>query len=548
MPKAHLPGASEPASAAAADRLDSWKEIATYLKRDVRTLHRWEREEGLPVHRHMHKRRGTVHAFQSELDAWRSSRGSGAVGSPARRRVLAVLPFANLSGDPGQEYFSDGFTEEMLAQLGRLHPDHLGVIGRTSVMRYKRTSKGVDRIGRELGVDYVLEGSVRRAAERVRITAQLIRVSDQCHIWAECYERDVDDVLLVQRQIACAIAEQVHVAVTHPATPTALRRQINAEAHEAYLKGRFHWYKLSREHLDMAFDYFQLALKKDPNYARAHAGIAYVWLSRADCGLEPPRHALPKAKTAIMKALQLDDSDAEVHEILAAVVLHSDWDWAAAEREYQRAIELDPNRADAHLMYADLLVSTGRPREALVETMRAMKLDPLNFLIRCFRGWHLVYMRRYDEAIAQLRETLRTEPAYPAAHLGLWGAFYQKGMYDDAVAEARTFFELLGEGQLAEVLRCGYADVGYAATMRAAADTLTERSGHTHVPAVRIARLYAHAGDVERTLDWLETAYAAREASLVHLRVAWDWDNLRVQPRFQDLVRRMNFPAASNGA
>jgi tetratricopeptide (TPR) repeat protein len=186
----------------------------------------------------------------------------------------------------------------------------------------------------------------------------------------------------------------------------------------------------------------------------------------------------------------------------------------------------------------------GRPQEALPAMARAIELDPLNFLIRCFRGWHLVYLRRYDEAIVQLGETLRTEPAYPAVHLGLWGAFYQKRMYDDAIAEAQTFFDLLGDHQIAETLKCGYPKAGYTTNMHAAAETLAQRSEQTHVPAVRIARLYAHAGDVDRALQWLEKAYEAREAPLVHLRVAWDWDDLRTHPGFQDLIQRLNFPAA----
>lgn len=549
MSKAPIPRSVEPATAAVADRLESWKEIAAYLKRDVRTLHRWEAAEGLPVHRHMHRRRGTVHAYRSELDTWRHRRLALKHDATEPRRRLAVLPFANLSGDPDQEYFSDGFTEEMLAQLGRLHPDHLGVIARTSVMQYKGTSKAIDRIGQELGVNYVLEGSVRRAEGRVRITAQLIRVCDQSHVWAECYERDLGDVLLLQTEIARAIAQQVDVAVTPKETVRLARWSlVDSEAHEAYLKGRFHWYKLSREHLDVAFDYFQLALERNPQYALAHAGIAYVWLSRGDCGLVPSRQALAKAKAAITQALALDDTQAEVHEILAGVVLHSDWNWVEAERAYQRAIELDPNHADAHFCYSDLLVSTGRPREAVSAMTRALELDPLNFLFRCFRGWHLVYMRRNDEAIGLLRETLTTEPTYPAAHLGLWGAFYQMRMYGDAMAEARIFFELLGDHQLAEALTCGHLEAGYAAAMHRAAETLAARAERAHVPGVRIARFYAHARDTDRALDWLEKAYDEHEAPLLHLRVAWDWDDLRAQPRFQDLLHRMNIPDAQGAA
>lgn len=543
MRKANLSqegGTTEPA---ALDRLDSWKEVATYLKRDIRTLHRWETEEGLPVYRHLHKKRGTVYAYRSELDVWRKSRGPRPASSRARRVMLAVLPFTNLSGHPEQDYFSDGLTEEMLAQLGRLHPERLGVIARTSVMQYKGTSKAIDRIGQELGVHYVLEGSVRRAAERVRITAQLIQVSDQTHLWADCYERDLGDVLLLQSEIAQAIAREIQVTVTPEGTRClAGARRVDSEAHEGYLKGLSYWYKLSREHLDIALDYFQLALEKDPSYALAYAGVAYVWFSRGDCGLMPPRQAFPKAKAAALKANELDDTLTEVHVLLANVRRHYEWDWNGAEREFQQAIRLDPNHADGHFMYSDFLVSMRRSDEAIAEMERALELDPLNFFFHCFLGWHLVYLRRYDEAIAQLGRTLRTEPNFPAAHLGLWGAFYQKRMYDDALREAAKFFDLLGDDQLAKTLERSYVEAGYTGAMRLAAEKLGERSHKTHVPALRIARLYAHAGDHDRALEWLEKAYEDHEPPLVHLRVAWDWDSLRDHPRFQDLLRRMNFP------
>jgi TolB-like protein/Tfp pilus assembly protein PilF len=531
------------AEPAARDRLDSWKEIAVYLKRDIRTVHRWEAQEGLPVYRHLHKKQSTVYAYRPELDAWRSSRALRPGSSPDPRVMLAVLPFANLSGDPAQDYFSDGLTEEVLAQLGRLHPECLGVIARTSVMQYKGTPKPVDRIGEELNVDYVLEGSVRRAAERMRITAQLIAVRDQSHLWAECYDRDLEDVLLLQNEIACAIAREIHVAVTPEGTRRLARaRRVNSAAYEAYLKGRFHWYKLSREHLDIALEYFQLAAEKDPNYALAHAGIAYVWLSRGDCGLMPPRQAFPKAKAAALKAVALDDTLTEVHELLGNVRRHFDWDWSGAERAFQQAIKLDPNYADGHFMYADFLISLGRSEEAMAEMKRALELDPLNFLFRCFRGWHSVYLHRYEDAIAQLGETLRTEPHYPAAHLGLWGAFYQKRMYDDALAAAQKFFELLGDNELADTLGRGYVKNGYTGAMQLAAETLERRSELTHIPAVRIARLYAHAEAHDHAVDWLEKAHEEREPPLVHLRVAWDWDSLRDHPRFQALLRRMSFP------
>ena len=533
----------ERAESATEARLDGWKAIGTYLERDVRTVNRWEADEGLPVHRHAHRKRGTVYAYRSELDAWRSSRQPRRSALPTRKTLLAVLPFANLAGDAEQEYFSDGVTEEVIAQLGRVHPDSLGVIARTSVMRFKGTRRGVDRIGRELGVDYILEGSVRRAGGRVRVTAQLIHVRDQSHLWADSYERDLGDVLLVQDDIARAIAREIHISITPEGTDRrAQARRLNPEALEAYLKGRFHWYKLSRDHLDIALDYFPRALEREPGYALAHVGVAYVWFSRGDCGLMAPDDAFPQAKAAALKALELDDSLAQVHELLGNTRRHYDWDWNGAESAFGEAIRTDPNYADGHFMYADFLVSMGRPEEAAAEMARALQLDPLNFLFRCFQGWHSIYVGRYDDAIVQLRETLKTEPAYPAAHLGLWGAFYKKGMYAEALTAARTFFELLGDKELVGILdRRGGRGSAYAGVMREAGDALVRRAGVAHVPALRIARLYAHAGEHDRALDWLEQACHHREPPLVHIQVAWDWEDLRQHLRFQRLLGQMRF-------
>ena len=531
-----------PSRSPAGDRLDSWKEIAAHLNRDVRTLFRWEAQENLPVYRHLHKGRSTVYAYRSELDAWRTARQPHRPAPPNPKVMLAVLPFTSLAAHSEYAYFSDGMTEELIAQLGRLSPDRLGVIARTSVMRFKGTIERVMTIGKELGVDYVVEGSVRCDSGRVRITAQLIQVADESHVWAECYERDLSDILLLQNEIARAIAGEIHVTVTPEGGSLARARRVNSDAYAAYLRGRFHWYKLSREHLDIAFDYFQLALKKDPSYALAHAGVAYVWLSRGDCGMVPSPEAMARARVSAMKALELDDGLAEVHELLAGVKLHSEWDWHGAEQSYRRAIQLDPNHADAHFFYADLLFSMRRPLEAEAEAMCARQLDPLNFLFRCFHGWHLVYLGRYDEAIAQLTQTLETEPNYPAAHLGLWGAFYKKAEHADALRAARTFFRVLGDDPLSNILTPDGDGAEYANAMERAAETLAERAGHQHVPALRIARLYAHAGAKDRALDWLERACEQHEAPLVHLQVAWDWDSLREQPRFQALLRQVNFP------
>lgn len=529
----------------AADRLDSWKEIAAYLRRDVRTLQRWERDEGLPVHRHLHRKRGTVYAHPAELDAWREGRrerpqaSQGTRPSASDRRVmLAVLPFANLGGKDDEDYFSDGLTEELIARLGRSHLDQLGVIARTSVMRYKGTDKDIGQIGRELGVDFVLEGSVRREARRVRITGQLVRVSDQTHVWADSYDRDLHQVLALQAEIAHAVAREVGLTLGVPEPGKTAARGVDPLAYEAYLKGRFHWYKLRPEDLRTALDYFELALGKDPSSALAHVGIALVWFSRGDCGVVAPREAFPKAKEAALMAVALDDTVAEAHDVLGLVKCCYEWDWAGAEAEYRRAIALNASYADARLMLADLLISTGRPAEAAAELARCLDLDPLNFFFRCFRGWHLMYQGRYDEAMAQLRRTLEMEPSFPAAHLGLWGALYRKKRLAAALEAAKRFFALQNRAEIVDALEAGRKD-GYTAAMRSAAEAMVARSERSYVSPVGIARVYAHAGEKGQALDWLERGYDQRVPALLHLAVSWDWTALRRERRFRDLLRRL---------
>jgi tetratricopeptide (TPR) repeat protein len=381
---------------------------------------------------------------------------------------------------------------------------------------------------------------VMRVGPRVRITAQLIHAASDTHRWAQSYDRDFEDVLLVQSEIARAIAQEIQVAITpEEARRLGSARRVNAEAYEAYLKGKFHWYKLSREHLDTALKYFQVSLERDPRDPLAYVGIAGVWGSRGDCGFVPPREASPKAKAAALKAIELDDSLSEAHISLGNAQAVA-WEWDEAAKGYQRAIELMPNSAEAHFFLADLLLSRRRVDEWRIHIGRALELDPLNFFFQCFHGWHLLYLCRYDEAIVELHKALRTEPNLPAAHLRLWGAFYGKGMYEEAVAEAETFFEVLGDKELAQVLACGYADGGYSKAMRLAAEKLRERSHLTYVQPTQIARLYAHAGDKDHALEWLEKAYEERLPAMVHLGVDPDWSSLRSEPRFQDLMRRLN--------
>jgi TolB-like protein/Tfp pilus assembly protein PilF len=451
--------------------------------------------------------------------------------------MLAVLPLENLTGDPAQDYFADGLTEEIITEMGRLFADRMGVIARTSVMRYKSKRTSVRRIARELGVGYVLEGSIRRVDSRVRVAAQLIETSGQTHIWAQAYERPIGDIFAVQSAIAQAVAEKVGIQLG--SFRRGLRQSANPEAYDCYLKGRFEWYKLSREHFDIALQYFQFAAERDPDCALAHAGIADVWWIRGDNGIIPACEAYPAAQAALSRALHLDDSLADVRVILANCKFAYEWDWIGAEIEFQRALELNPNSAHAHFMYADFLTSMRRFEQAAREMDRVLELDPFNYFFRCFLGWHLLYRRRDDDAIALLRKTLRAEPRLAATHLALWGAFHRKGMETEALAEARAFYDVLGDGEVVETLWPG-ATCDYAQAMRTAADKLAARSIRTFVPAIRIARLYAQAGVNANALHWLEKAYDDREPPLVHLTVGWDWDNLQNEASFQRLLNGMN--------
>ena len=528
--------------------LRSWKEIAAYLDCSVSTAQRWEKREGLPVRRHIHEKLGSASASASEIERWKRERtwqrpSVSARSAQARRRhqhkpMLAVLPFRNVGNQPDEEYFSDGLTEELITEIGRLYADAMGVIARTSAMQLKTTSKRIDRIRRELGVDYVLEGSVRRVGRRVRVAAQLIDTSNRTHLWAQAYERPIDDVFGVQSEIARAVAEKVGIELSQDAVATG-RHHPDAGAYDYYLKGRFHWYKLSKVDCQTAVDYFQLALSRDPRYAAAYAGIAAVWAVRGDCGFMPPAQAYAEAEAAAAHACQLDETLAEVHDVLGRIAFYWRWDFNAAEREFQRAIALNPSCADVRLMFWDCLTSQGRPEEAEAQMALCLQLDPYNAFFHCFYGWHLLYAGRFREAVQELERTLRTDPDLEAAQLGLWGGLYRVGDHDQAVLAAKRFLMTRGDDAVADRLLTDYRQHGYAGAMHRAAERLAALARQRYVGALRVARLYAHGADRVRTLDWLEAALEQREPGVVHMGASWDWVELRHEPRFQTLLKRL---------
>jgi eukaryotic-like serine/threonine-protein kinase len=461
-------------------------------------------------------------------------------GSKAIR--LAVLPFANLSGDAEQEYLSDGLTQEMIAQLGRLHPETLSVIARTSVMRYKKSEIPIDQIGRDLNVDYVLEGSAQREGSRVRITAELIRVGNQTQLWADSFEREMSGILALQSDVARKVADSLALKLL-PAEQgrIARARTVNPEAYEAYLKGLQHWYKLTSGDLDAAQRYFEVALAKDPNYALAHAGIALVYLGRSQVGLISPAEAAAIGKPAIMKALELDDTIAETHYVLAVFRTWCDWDWVGAEPEFRRAMELNPSFSDAPAYYSHLLMILGRPDEAMSYARRSLELDPFNVLIRVLYAVDLLYVRRYDDAIAQVRTALKTAPDDPMSHGVLWYAFAAKGMHKETLAALRVFLRFYGDPALEDALDQGYNEAGYRGAMARAAAALIAHFHRSYANPTDIAQLLSEAGEKEKSLDWLEKGYEVRDQSLPYLGIPI-YDSVRSDPRFQALLRKMNLP------
>ncbi|OGD28945.1 MAG: hypothetical protein A2028_00820 [Candidatus Aminicenantes bacterium RBG_19FT_COMBO_59_29] len=470
------------------------------------------------------------------------TRLTGGAGAAAKPFKLAVLPFENLTGDPEQEFLSDGMTQEMISQLSSLHPARMGVIARTSVMRYKKSGVPIDQIGRELGVAYVLEGTARREGERVRISAELIQVRDQTQLWSKTYEREATGFLAMQSDIARKVADALALKLLpSEEAQLAKARTVSPEAYEAYLKSIHYREMLSKEGYDAAERYLNLALEKDPNYAAAWAGLSRVWGGRQQMGWAPSKEASLKTKEAAAKALELDDTEVEAHRALAGLLTWLEWDWGAAEREWKLVLELDPGYADSLSSYSHFLMHMGRKDEAMAMIEKALELDPFNLKVQSFYAMDLNYVRRYDEAIAVARKILKMQPNTPLGITTLMTAFFAKGMYDETLALEKE--RCAGDPELLRALDQGYAEGGFAVAKKRLADTLAARFGKPGgVSPYHLANLYLHAGDRARVFEWLERAYAEHNRNMPYLRL--HFYSLRDDPRFQDLVRRMNLPPA----
>jgi TolB-like protein/DNA-binding winged helix-turn-helix (wHTH) protein/Tfp pilus assembly protein PilF len=462
--------------------------------------------------------------------------------APTGIRSLAVLPLDNLSGDASQGYFADGMTDELITDLSQISA--LRVISRTSVMVYKGARKSLPQIARELNVDAVVEGTVLRSGDQVRITAQLIDASTDKHLWSQSYEGELRDTLALQNRVASAIADQIRINLT-PQEQAALKnvKVVNPEAYESYLKGRYFWNKRTADGLKVALAYFNQAIEEDPKYAQAYSGLAdtYALLGDWQYAVMTPKEAFPKAKAAAIKALELDSTLGEAHNSLAFILDGFDWDLDSGGKEFQRAIELHPGYATAHHWYAWHLSLLGRYDEAIAEMRKAENLDPLSLIINADLAELLVLAHSYDESIQQSRNTIEMDPNFALAHNQLAQAYLQKHMNDEAVAELQKAVQLSGRSAtcIANLARA-YVASGNRNEAAQLLSELKKRSSPGYSNASEIAMIYASLGDMDQAMNWLEKGYEERFNPGVLLRPGFD--PLRSDPRFQNLVRRVGLP------
>lgn len=463
-------------------------------------------------------------------------------------RSLAVLPLENLSPDPDGDYFADSMTVALITGLAKI--TSLRVVSRTSIMRYKNTQKSLPEIGKELSVDAIVEGSVQREGDRVRISARLVRAATDQHMWADAYDRELRDVLILQNEVARTIAQQVQAKLTpeeHARLSSA--REVDPGAYELAIKGRYFWVKRTEDSINRALALFQQAVERDPGYAAAYSGLADCYSSLGfsfDVGSQRPAEVQPKAKAAAMKALELDDSLADAYTSLAYVKLNFDWDWPGAEVEFKRSLQLNPAYANGHHWRAHLLLSSGRLSEALAESKRALELDVLSPIMNVHLGWHYLYARQYDRALDQLTKTLELDPNYGLAHWYRGLAYQQKGMYTEALRELAKARNLLKHTPIVE------ADIGH---LHAVSGSKTEaesviawlkkESARRYVNPFAIALIYVGLGRNDQGFEWLDTAFRERSDMLVYLRVDPRLDSIRPDPRFALLVGRVGVPHLS---
>jgi TolB-like protein len=580
------------------ERLSSWKEIAAYMNCSERTVRRWE-QEGLPVLRQHHKKKDAIYAYKAEIDAWlreghdrqtqipESTQEAWAAAAPTRRppwmaakvalfalpaliliailvgfnfggmraklvgrpaaisiQSLAVLPLENLSHDPDQEYFSDGMTDALITDLARTGA--LKVISRTSSMQYKRPNKSLPEIARELNVDAIVEGTVQRSGDHVRITAQLILGTSDKHMWTQSYDRELRDALQMQQEIAQDIAQEISANLgsltgSHHNSPYPL----STGAYENYLKGRNYVRSLHRDDLFKGGEFLERSIQQDPNFAPAYAELSYSYMVIAGRNLLPPEEALRRAKATVAKALALDENLAEAHCVLGMIQGEYEWDWPAEERELTRAVQLDPSSSLARMDYAIYLITMGRKKEAIQEVNTALELDPFSPMQHTLASWFFLLARQYELAIQEARRAIQIDPVQSGAQELLGMALAASGADGQAFTEWLQYLNLNGETDLAKDLEnaaqkmAGTSDMGHKLA-RITLAFYRKKSKTQYVSALVMAAGYMDLGDRDKTFEWLNKAYQERSAGIYSIGLQPYFDPLRADPRFNELLRRMN--------
>jgi len=468
-----------------------------------------------------------------------TGKGYRFVGEEPAHVMLVVLPFENLSGDPAEDYFTDGLTEEMIAQLGSLSPEQLGVIARTTSMAYKRTSKSVQQIGHELGADYVLESSVRRNGSQLRITVQLIRSRDQVHIWAQNYDRDISVSIALQEEVARAIASQIEVKLSRDYTKRGVRPRHDPQANEAYLRGRFFFNQFTPEGYRKAITYFQQAIDRDLNFAEAYAGLADCYRYLAITDFLSPAEAFPRMMESALRAVLLGDSLAESHSALGGAMKHK-YRWQEIEKEFQRAIALNPSYSDTYRNYAALLAAELRHAEAWKQINEAMRTDPLSLPNNAELVRTLYYARDYEGALSQARKALQLDPNYSRTHFWMGRVYSQMRLHKEAIAEAEIVGRSLSNSNLALTeMAYSLAADGRSAEARQILLDLEQRAKSGFVPSYNRAVIHLALGENDAALEYLQQSFEQGDWAIFVLACEPRWDPLRNTAPFHALLTKL---------